>query len=147
MPINIFFAEMGKLKKIIILGFFIIVFTISSCSTKTFNQIQESDISEISIWKESEEPNNNLASTKLLFNDEKSKFVTLYNNSQYEGKATGEGGTPYFGAKVIFKDNSELVINQFDDKGKFEVFYFKKQAYYLENQHLYDFLNDITADL
>ena len=90
---------------------------------------------------------------KELTSDEIEAFVELYNKSEYDGEATGEGGTPYYGVTVYYKDGSSLQINDFhsighdfevgfryDDDKRFE------NSFYVNNQELTDYLEGFLED-
>ncbi len=90
---------------------------------------------------------------KELTSDEIEAFVKLYNKSEYDGGATGEGGTPYYGVTVYYKDGSRLQINDFHDIGHdFEVAFRnadgKKDinSFYVNNQDLTDYLEGFLED-
>lgn len=49
-------------------------------------------------------------------------FIDLFNEAQYAGKGTGEGGTPDITVFVYFKDGSYMWVSDFDGRGlDFEV--------------------------
>lgn len=85
-----------------------------------------------------------------MTSDEAKKFIKLFNTSKYEGKSTGEGGTPEFGISVYFSDGSYLLANEFDGLRKFEVFFCKadgtqQSGYYISSEELYVFAEEMVG--
>ena len=79
-----------------------------------------------------------------ITSDDVKKFIELFNASKYEGKSTGEGGTPEFGISVYFSDGAYLLVNDFDGTRKFEVSFCKadgtqQHSYYISSEKLYTF--------
>lgn len=79
--------------------------------------------------------------------EDSARFIELFNASKYEGKGTGEGGTPDFGIRVYFRDGTSLSATDFS--GKLEVSIFsadaeKKAWYYLSSNELYAFLLELA---
>ena len=131
--------------KVGILIFIAIFVLLSGCSGNGFQEIRKGDITDISVWSDHADGSGE-SSHRLLTSDEISEFVSLYNASEYNGKATGEGGTPGFGANIILK-NSELIVNEFNGKSDFEVFYLNGKALYINNSELYDYLKNIASNI
>lgn len=85
-----------------------------------------------------------------MTSDEAKKFIELFNTSKYEGKSTGEGGTPEFGISVYFSDGSYLLANEFDGSRKFEVYTSKangvqSRCYYVSSEELYAFAAEMAG--
>lgn len=84
-----------------------------------------------------------------LTSDDTKKFIELFNTSKYEGKSTGEGGTPEFGISVYFSVGAYLLVNEFDGLRKFEVFFCKadgtqQHSYYISSEELYAFAEEMA---
>lgn len=84
-----------------------------------------------------------------LSSDEAKKFIGLFNAASYEGKSTGEGGTPQFGIRVYFSDGAYLQVNDFDGLRKFEVYAGKanevqSRCYYVSSEELYAFAAELA---
>ncbi len=84
-----------------------------------------------------------------LTSDDTKKFIELFNTSKYEGKSTGEGGTPEFGISVYFSDGAYLLVNDFDGLRKFEVSFCKangvqQHSYYISSEELYAFAAELA---
>lgn len=73
-------------------------------------------------------------------------FIDLFNMAKYGGKANGEGGTPDAVVRVLFQDDSSVIVCDFCGIGrKFEVFPQspdgkKGEAYYVNSEELGDFV-------
>lgn len=77
------------------------------------------------------------------------RFLKLYNSSKYGGKATGEGGTPEFGAIVHYADGKSLYVSDFHCLGHdFEVYLYgrngKGQAYFVDSEELYEYVLELV---
>ncbi len=84
-----------------------------------------------------------------MASDDAKKFLELFNASKYEGKSTGEGGTPQFGISVYFSDGAYLLVNDFDGLRKFEVSFCKangvqQHSYYISSKELYAFAAELA---
>jgi len=122
-----------------------VVLALTSCSGNSFKQIKNEDIVEVSVWANL--PENDWSTfTKELTDDELSNFILLYNKSQYNGKSSGEGGTPDFGAIIKFKNGDSYSLNQFAGKSDFEVVMKNHQSFYLNNSDMFDYLNEISSE-
>lgn len=106
----------------------LMVFLFSGCNNSFF-KIDNTEVEKIIIWTHSSE--------RELTANETANIIELYNTSTYDGKATGGGGTPDFGVRIILKNNDIITVNDFG--GNFEVF-MKNRAFYLENEVLYELL-------
>ena len=82
-----------------------------------------------------------------LNDDELTEVIKLYNASEYQGKATGEGGTPEFGVIISFENGDWLYVNEFCGKsGDFEAFYKATKAFYLDNEELLSYVRELCED-
>ena len=84
-----------------------------------------------------------------MTSDDTKKFIELFNTSKYEGKSTGEGGTPEFGVRVYFSDGACLVVNDFCGLSKFEVGFHKadggqRSSYYISSEEFYAFTAEMV---
>ncbi len=63
--------------------------------------------------------------------------ISAYNTAVYDGRATGEGGTPDFGAEILLTNGKTIWINRFSGSVS-EVFTdgLFKRAFYLESASL-----------
>ena len=119
---------------------FIVVLCVSlftSCNKK-IERIEENQVKKIVAWVINSEEEYELSS------DETKQFIELFNSANYEGKSTGEGGTPQFGICVYFSDGAYLKVNDFDGIHKFEVSFCKadgtqQHSYYISSEKLYTF--------
>lgn len=109
------------------------VFLFSGCS-RSFSAIDDTEIEKMVIWTHQSE--------REASADEMANIIEQYNTSKYDGKATGEGGTPDFGVKIILKNGDEICVNDF--YGKVEVFT-KKHSFYLESEFLYETLKKAAS--
>ena len=80
--------------------------------------------------------------------EESAKFIELYNASEYDGKPTGEGGTPDFGIMVYFTDGTCLHANDF--YGRLEAWITNPEGhtqddFYIRSQELYAFVSELAA--
>ena len=84
--------------------------------------------------------------TVTLNAEETVKFIELFNSASYEGKTTGEGGTPDWTVFVFYQDGSNLNISEFGSAGsKCEVEMhnknlFEKSGYYVSSAELRAFI-------
>ena len=120
------------MKKTICFSMLILLF-FSGCDN-SFSMIDYSDVEKIIIRTHQSE--------REASEDEASSIIELYNASKYGGKATGEGGTPDFGARIVLKNGNEIRVNDF--YGKVEVFAPNK-AFYLESQELYEMIKEAAS--
>ena len=107
------------------------------------DSIEENQVEKIVAWVIDSEKEHELSS------DEANKFIELFNTSKYEGKSTGEGGTPEFGISVYFSDGAYLLANDFDGLRKFEVSFHKadggqRSSYYISSEELYAFAAEMA---
>lgn len=116
------------MKKIIIF-LAVTLFLFCGCSG-SLSVIDIADVDKVEIWT----PQSRREATA----EEVANLIELYNASQYGGKATGEGGTPDFGATILLKNGNEIAVNDFAS-GKMEVFS-TVETFYLESQDFYEAL-------
>ena len=105
--------------------------------------IEENQVGKIDAWVINSKEEYKLSS------DEAKKFIDLFNAASYEGKSTGEGGTPQFGIRVYFSDGAYLQVNDFDGSSKFEVYTSKangvqSRCYYVSSEELYAFAAELA---
>ena len=105
----------------------------SGCSS-SFSIIDNTEVKKVIFWTHQSE--------REATADEMTNILELYNTSKYGGKATGEGGTPDFGAKIILENDDEIYVNDF--YGKVEVLT-KNRTFYLESQNLYEALKKAVS--
>lgn len=106
--------------------------------------IEENQVGKIDAWVINSKEEYKLSS------DEAKKFIGLFNAASYEGKSTGEGGTPQFGIRVYFSDGAYLQVNDFDGSRKFEVYTSKangvqSRCYYVSSEELYAFAAEMAG--
>ena len=108
----------------------------SACGN-SFEHIELDDVESIRVWLYDDDGAYNY---RDLTQGEIMSFVELYNTSTYIGKATGEGGTPQFGATIKLKNNRTLSVNEFGgQKADIEV-----GKHYINNQDLLQFMQDLV---
>lgn len=112
------------MKKALCLCTFILLL-FSGCGY-SFSAIDSADVEKMIVWTHE--------SRRELSEEEISGLMAQYNASSYGGKATGEGGTPDFGIKIVLRNGKELFVNDF--YGKVEVIG-DDRSFYLENPDLY----------
>ena len=106
-------------------------------------RIEANQVKRITVWTQ-------ITEECELNADDSAKFIALFNSSKYEGKGTGEGGTPEFGICVYFCDGTYLLVNDFGCLGKdFEVSLRDsdgndKEWYYLSSEELYTFVSELA---
>ena len=106
-------------------------------------QIEANEVERIAVWTQ-------ITEECELNADDSAKFIELFNSSKYEGKGTGEGGTPEFGICVYFRDGIYLLVNDFCFAGRdFEVSLRDsdgntKAWYYLSSEELYTFVSELA---
>ena len=118
-------------KLIIFLASALLLF--SGCIS-SFSIIDNTEVKKVIFWTHQSE--------REATADEMANILELYNTSKYGGKATGEGGTPDFGAKIILENDDEIYVNDF--YGKVEVLT-KNRTFYLESQNLYETLKKAVS--
>ena len=99
------------MKQYKIVSIFFVLFMALWCVTlftacQKINRIEMSQVEKIVVWAENTEEYEVTAA-------DSARFVELYNSSKYEGKGTGEGGTPEFGIRVYFHTGEYLCVNDF----------------------------------
>lgn len=109
------------------------LFLFSGCSS-SFSAMDNTEVKKVIFWTRQSE--------REATADEMASILELYNTSKYGGKATGEGGTPDFGARIILENDDEIIVNDF--YGKVEVLT-KNKAFYLETQKLYETLKKAAS--
>lgn len=107
-------------------------------------QIEANEVERIAVWTQ-------ITEECELNADDSAKFIELFNSSKYEGKGTGEGGTPEFGICVYFHDGTYLRANDFSGfAGRdFEVSFCdsdgnKKEWYYISSKEFYTFVLELA---
>ena len=128
-----------------IASIFSVLFIVTLCvslftACRKMERIEEDQVDKILVWVQ------NTEEYELTANDS-ARFIELYNSSKYEGKGTGEGGTPKFGIYVYFRDGSHLCTNDFF--GELEVSLYsadgnKKAWYYISSEELYPFVSELA---
>ena len=136
------------MKKHRIASIFSALFIVALClslfaACNKMDSIEENQVEKIVAWVIDSEKEHELSS------DEANKFIELFNTSKYEGKSTGEGGTPEFGISVYFSDGAYLLANDFDGLRKFEVSFHKadggqRSSYYISSEELYAFTAEMV---
>ena len=128
----------------IVSALFIVALCVSlfTACNKT-DSIEENQVEKIVAWVINREKEYELTP------DDAKKFIELFNTANYEGKSTGEGGTPQFGIRVYFSDGAYLQANDFDGLRKFEVFFRKankdqQHSYYISSEELYTFFAEMA---
>ena len=107
------------------------------------DSIEENQVEKIEAWVINNEEEYELSA------DESKKFIELFNTANYEGKSTGEGGTPQFGIDVYFSDGAYLHVNDFAGVHKFEVYASEangsqSRCYYVSSEELYAFAAEMA---
>ena len=129
------------MKKHRIASIFSVLFIVALClslfaACNKMDSIEENQVEKIVAWVIDSEKEYELSL------DEANKFIELFNAANYEGKSTGEGGTPQFGIRVYFSDGAYLQVNDFDGLRKLEVYAGKangiqSRCYYVSSKELY----------
>ena len=123
---------------------FIVILCVSMFTAcNKIKSIEESQVEKIVVRVVDSEKEYEMTS------DDATKFIELFNASKYEGKSTGEGGTPQFGISIYFSDGAHLQINDFDGLRKFEVSFRKanedqQHSYYISSEELYTFAAEMA---
>lgn len=79
--------------------------------------------------------------------EELAELIKLYNSSEYKGKATGEGCTPEFGVEISLENGEKLYVDEFCGKrGDFEAFYSSGKAFYLDNEKLLSYIEELCEE-
>ena len=120
---------------------FVIILLVSLLTAcQKIQKVEKNQVEKITAWTHN--------TVKYELNEEDSaKFIELYNVSKYEGKGTGEGGTPNFGITVYFFDGAYLRVNDF--YGKLEVWLYdadgdEKEWYYISGNELYNYVSELA---
>ena len=127
----------------ILAALFVVILCVSLLViTNRIEKIKDNQVEKIIIWSDTK--------GEYEFNsDETAEFINLYNSSKYKGKATGEGGTPEFGIRVVLRDGGRFnITNVCCSDEEFELSIRnsdgeKENWYYFKNQSLYDFALDL----
>ena len=137
---------MKKHKMVSVLSALLIVALCVSLFTacNKMDSIEENQVEKIVAWVIDSEKEYELSA------DETKKFIELFNTASYEGKSTGEGGTPEFGVRVYYSDGACLVVNDFCGLSKFEVAFRKadggqRSGYYISSEELYAFVAEVAC--
>ena len=122
------------------------VFLCIGCSASNdYPQISYAQIESVHVWAQG------TYNDMQLNVDEMKTFITLYNQSQYMGEGTGNGGTPEWGVFVCYKNGDELYINEFNGSEDFEISLHtstgKKAWCYVNNQELINYLQEMVTQL
>lgn len=123
-------------KLIAVIPLLLLLLLLSGCND-SFSAIDRNEVEKIIIWF-------NVQSKRELSEDEIIQIIDLYNASEYGGKATGEGGTPDFGLRIILNNNNEIRVNDFNSKVEVMV---QNKTFYLESESLYNTIKDIASGL
>ena len=83
--------------------------SLSACGS-SFKHIKIDEVKSITAWILED---GDTQISRELTQEEIKTFLELYNASTYVGKATGEGGTPQYGATIEFKNDHYLFVNEF----------------------------------
>ena len=128
-------------KTSIFVTLFVIILLVSLLTAcQKIQKVEKNQVEKITAWTHN--------TVKYELNEEDSaKFIELYNVSKYEGKGTGEGGTPNFGITVYFFDGAYLRVNDF--YGKLEVWLYdadgdEKEWYYISSNELYNYVSELA---
>ncbi len=133
------------MKKHRIASIFSALFIVILCASlfaacQRVEQIDANQVERIEVWHQ-------LGGSLELTADDSARFIDLYNSSKYEGKGTGDGGTPDFGILVYFRDGTYLSASDFF--GKLEVSLRtadggQKAWYYISSKELYTFVSELA---
>ena len=136
------------MKKHRIASIFSVLFIVALCvslfaACNKMDSIEENQVDKIAAWVIDSEKEYELSA------DEAKKFIELFNTASYEGKSTGEGGTPQFGIRVYFSDGAYLYVNDFCGLAKFEVYSCKangsqSRCYYVSSEELFAFAAEMA---
>ncbi len=136
------------MKKHRIASIFSALFIVALCvslftACNKMDSIEENQVEKIEAWVINNEEEYELSA------DESKKFIELFNTANYEGKSTGEGGTPQFGIRVYFSDGAYLHVNDFAGVHKFEVYASEangsqSRCYYVSSEELYTFAAEMA---
>lgn len=126
------------MKRIILIALSLILCFLVGCNAH-YKTVDVGTVTSASVWT---------YDGRYELNDEElAELIKLYNSSRYKGKATGDGGTPEFGASISFENGEELCVNEFGGKyGDFEAFYNAKKAFYIDNEELLSFVEKLCED-
>ena len=126
------------MKRIILIPLSLLLCFLVGCNGR-YQTVSIEDVESVSVWTHS--------GRYELTEDEATKFIELYNNSEYKGKATGEGGTPEFGVIISLKNGKEMHVQEFCGKhADFEAFGNAKNSFYLDNQEILSYITKLCED-
>lgn len=117
----------------ILTSIFLVLFLFSECKS-SFSAIERNDVEKIIIWTHESE--------REASANEISSILKFYNAADYDGKVTGEGGTPDFGLRIVLKNKDEILVNDFHGKVEVSV---GNQAFYLKSQDLYATIEEAAS--
>ncbi len=126
------------MKRIVIFLLGLLLCFLVACNGR-YKTVNIEDVELVSVWTHS--------GRYELTDDETSELIKLYNNSEYKGKATGEGGTPEFGASVELKGGKQLIVNDYGYGNiHFEAFNDGEKGFYLDNKELLSFITQLCEN-
>lgn len=105
-------------------------------SAPRFQAVDAARVESVTVW--------NHETDRQLSAEETATVMQVYNGATYGGKATGEGGTPDFGARILLKNGQTILVNDFS--GKVEVFTndLFGRGFYLESATLYSIIEELA---
>ncbi|MBR2338567.1 MAG: hypothetical protein IKA63_03785 [Clostridia bacterium] len=105
-------------------------------SSPQFQAVDTDQVASVTVW--------NHENDRQLSAEEVTAVIEAYNAAIYGGKATGEGGTPDFGARILLKNGYTILVNDFS--GKSEVFTndLFGRGFYLESAELYGVVEELA---
>lgn len=91
----------------------LILFSVVGCARHRHVDIEQVDYVEV--WSQPHSSQGH-----MLNEEDRARFVELYNGAESGGEPTGEGGTPDYGFRIVMKNGTIIRINEFCGKHDFE---------------------------
>lgn len=126
------------MKRIVLIAFCLLLCFLVGCNGR-YKTVDIEEVVSASVWTHNGQYELNA--------EELAEFIKLYNSSEYKGKATGEGGTPEFGASVELEGGKQLIVNDYGYGNiHFEAFNDGEKGFYLDNEELLSFITQLCEN-